>query len=435
MSVDFSSIEGGSVASFLSGDGALSTDAPVETPAEQAPAAGADTHQVETPAPVAADATIETPETETKTEEGTEESSEKSDSPDAQVKAEELKGPKALRDAYDSLKAEVAPLEPYKDFMKTVVEQEISPVMLQEGKALLDSFLSLEEGEEIDAAKAQPFLSNLYQLSPTAFQRAMLSLIDDNKDFVAKRLGMESKPEANASAEVDEEIPVPEFDPVSGEPLSEDVRNLIRAANERMKSFNEKEKERTESERAALAAQAEKQAEEEAARIDASITSYRNDRLKVIDSTIEKNLGLKDLPTDKPELKADKAMARELIKQAAVSSFGADPKASKFYKDAIDKIAEGKTKLADGLAFNIEREMGAHAEKVAEFVSKLLAKAYQAEKAQVQKAATGDRPEVSENGASASTAAVDTSNMAPFSAESIAARLANLEASGRLPRR
>jgi hypothetical protein len=437
MSVDFSEIEGGSVAAFLSGDGSLPTPG-VEAAPEQAPAEGADSHQVEIdPATSQTDATIETDESKPDAAlEGSEESSEQSDSPDTQQPKEEFKGPKELRTAYETLKAEVAPLEPYKDFIKTAVENEISPVMLQEGKALLDSFLSLESAGEGEEVNASPFLSALYQLSPDAFNRAMMTLVDDNKDFITKRLGIEAKTEADASSSVgDEDIPVPDFDPETGEPLSDELKAFIKSNIEKVREFNAKEKARTETERAAAAAQAEKEAEEQNARVEAAITSYREERMKVIDTTIEKSLGLQELPTDKPEVKADKAMLRDIIKGATVSSFGNDAKARELYKNAVDKIAEGKNKLADGLAFNIERAMGEHAQKVAQFMSDLYARANKAETAQVQKAATGDRPEVSDNGATVSSAALDTSKLAPFSAESIEARLANLEASGILPRR
>jgi hypothetical protein len=430
MSNIFESIEGGSVATFLSGD---STPAPVEDlPVEQALPESADTHQVETPAPSQTDATIETPET--KPEEATkdtEESSVKeSESSDTPQPKEELTGPKALRTAYESLKAEVAPLEPYKDFMKSVVEQEISPVMLQEAKSMFDSFLALEQDSE---ANATAFLTSLYELSPSAFQKAMVTLVDDNKEYVAKRLGLEAQ--AETSATVDEEVPVPEFDPETGEPLSEEVRNLIRAANERVKSFNEKERQRAEADKLAADKAAQELAEKQAAEIDKAIDSFRSERLKSIDRTIDNITGLKELPNDTDKVKADKEKLRSIIKGAAISSFGNDSKARTFYQSAVERIAEGKSKLADGLAFNIENAMGSHAKEVAEFLSDLFSRAYKNETAQVQQAATGSRPEVSDSGASVSSGVIDTSKMAPFSDESLRARLANLEASGRFSKR
>jgi hypothetical protein len=440
MSDIFSSIEGGSVSSFLAGDGSLPGD--VVTPApdttEQAAASTADSRQVETAAPPQTDASVETPEASNDAvQEGTEQGSDKDASPDVQQSTEEFKEPKALRAAYDTLKAEVKPYEPYKDFIKSVVDQEISPVILTEAKSMFDSFVALDSIDEESAeygAKTDEFLSGLYKLSPVAFNRAMMSLVDNNKELISKRLGVTATQE---SANVDDqEVPVPDFDPESGEPLSEEIKNLIRASNERVKNFNAKEKERKDADDAALAAQAQKDAEAQHRQIDQAIETYRNDRMAVIDRTIAKDLGLQDSPKDTPEMKADKALLREVIKGATVSAFGADPKAREHYKNAVDNIAQGKAKLADGLAFNIEQSMGNHAKRIVEFAMKLFADANSFRSGQVQKAADGEeRKEISDTGASLNSGFVDTSNLVPFSDESLRARLANLEASGKLPRR
>ena len=448
--IDFNDL-GGSVASFLAGDGSLSSDTPVSEPApEQVPASSTVPRQDDTTPAPQPEAAVETPEasTELKPEDTTGEKPEGSESSDTPSEGEEFKGPKELREAYKTLKATV---EPYKEFLDEVQTQGVSPVLLKEAKSVFDSYLALDNAAETGSAQeaTNAFLSNLYQLSPSAFQVAMMGLVDDNKDLIAKRIfGSEVTAEdinafkqfketgaAPISSNVDDEIVVPEFDPVTGEPLSDEVQQLIRNAGEKIKAFNAKERERVEQERVAEAAKAKENAEQENARIQNAIDTYRNERLKVVDNTIAKNLGLQDSSKDTDEVKTEKAMLREIIKGATISAFGSDVKARQFYQNAVNNIAEGKTKLADGLAFNIERAMGEHASRVAEFLMGLYAKAYTTESAQVQKAATGDRPEISDNGAVVNTAAIDTSKLVPFSNESIEARLANLEASGKLPPR
>jgi hypothetical protein len=450
MSIDFTDL-GGSVASFLSGDGTLSSDTPVEQPApEQGQAGSPVPRQDETPPAPQPDAAVEASKTDTelKPEDTTGEKPEGSESSDTPSEGEEFKGPKELREAYKTLKETVAP---YKEFLDEVQTQGVSPVLLKEAKSVFDSYLALDAASELGSTQeaTNAFLSNLYQLSPSAFQVAMMGLVDDNKELIAKRIfGAEVTAEDIAafrqfketgatptSSNVDDEIVVPEFDPVTGEPLSDEVKELIRNQGERIKAFNEQERQRKEQERVAQAAKAQEDAERENAQIQAAIDTYRNERLKVVDNTIAKNLGLQDSPKDTDEVKAEKAMLREIIQGATISAFGSDAKARKFYKEAVEHIAEGKTKLAEGKAFNIERAMGEHASRVAEFLMSLYSKAYTTESAQVQKAATGDRPEISDTGAVVNTAQLDASKLTPFSKESIEARLAHLEASGVLPPR
>lgn len=451
MSIDFTDL-GGSVASFLAdGNASLSSDAPVEQPApEQGQAGSPVPRQDETPPAPQPTAAVEAPATDTelKPEDTTGEKPEGSESSDTPSEGEEFKGPKELREAYKTLKETVAP---YKEFLDEVQTQGVSPVLLKEAKSVFDSYLALDAASELGSTQeaTTAFLSNLYQLSPSAFQVAMMGLVDDNKELIAKRIfGAEVTPEditafkqfketgaTPTSSNVDDEIVVPEFDPVTGEPLSDEVKELIRNQGERIKTFNAKERERAEQERVAQANKAREDAERENARIQSAIDTYRNERLKVVDNAIAKNLGLQESQKDTDEVKAQKAMLREIIKGATISAFGSDAKARKFYQEAVDYIAEDKTKLAEGKAFNIEQAMGEHVARIAEFLMGLYSKAYATESAQVQKAATGDRPEISDTGAVVNTAQLDTSKMAPFSQESIAARLAHLEASGVLPPR
>ncbi len=446
MSVDFESIEGGSLAAFL--------NTPLETPAapvvdtpvvvepaqEQVPAVVPAVTEPNTPAPVATpDATIVQEPNPDAVKEGTADSADKSASPDAQQQEEEaFKEPKALRAAYDNLKSETAP---YKPFIDKVREKEVSPVMLDEAFNTFDSYLSLDSGE----TSASPFLSNLYQISPTAFQRVIQTLIEDNKEFVSNQVfgtnvtaeDVEAfkkfKESGSTGASNNDEIVVPEFDPVSGEPLSEEIQSLIRdnivrartAEAARASSDAQTASEKTAAE---LAAQQEAAAKREIA-IDTAIQTYRDDRLKVIDTTIA-NLRLQPVPTDTAEVKTEKEMMASVIKGATVFSFGSDAKAQALYRQALDNIGEGKDRLAAGLAFNIEKAMGEHAAKVGKFISDLYAKAHATVAKQVQQAATGDRPEISNTGAAPSIG-TSASSHAPLSSQSIDARLAELEASGR----
>ena len=442
MSIDFTEL-GGSVASFLADSTAsLGSETPVEQPApEQVPAGSTDSHQVETQPAPQPDAAVEVPKSEAELKpEGTEGSSEESASPDTQQQGTELRGPKELREAYDTLKTSV---EPYREFLDEVNTQGVSPLMLKEAKNVFDSFLALDAADG-EGSTANTFLANLYQLSPSAFNTAMMGLVDDNKELIAKRIfGAEVTTEDIAaykqfketgasptSSNVSDEVVVPEFDPVTGEPLSDEVKELIRNQGEQIKAYNARERQRTESDNAAKAAKAKQDADEKQNQTQAAIDTYRNDRLKVVDNTIATNLGLQDSKNDTDEVKAEKAMLRNIIKDATISAFGRDDKARQFYQDAVNNIAEGKQKLADGLAFNIERAMGEHASRTIQFLMGLYSKAYAKQEAQVQKAATGDRPEISDTGATVNTAAIDTSKLAPFSDESLKARLANLEASG-----
>lgn len=447
MPVDFESIQGGTVAAFLAGDGtAPAAPAPATDPlAVQAPADGAVSHQDQTSAPAALDVAtgIEAkPEGAVEGQQGAELGSDKSATPDAKPEGQEFKLPKELRDAYDTLNAKV---KPYEEFLNSVSERELSPVMLNEGLNLLDSFISLE-GAEADGAK---FLSSLYQLSPQAFQNAMLTLVDDNKEFIASRvLGMQATPEqidsfkqfmasGQAAKVTNDDITVPEFDLETGEPLSEQMQAYIRNNIEKAKAAEARDTARSFEQQAREAAAEENSRAEaarvEEARVDTAITNYREARLGVVDRTIA-SLGLQALPTDKEEVKSEKEFLASIIKGATVFSFGSDTKAKSLYQNAVDNIADGKTRLAEGLAFNIEKAMGVHAQKVASFLLNLYQKANAQQTTQVQKAATGARPEISDTGA-ATPIGVSTGSYAPFSAASIDARLAELEASGRLPRR
>lgn len=450
--IDFEHMEGGSLNAYLNGGDATPVETPVVTPPanevsnEQVPADGTSTRQAEDSANVATpDATIDSQETPTDavTKEGTEASSEESASPDAQQTDEELKTPKALRDAYDSLKSKV---NPYSAFIDKVVENEVSPALVEEAYSVFDSYVALDNGTETDASG---FLSNLYQLSPTAFQTVAQTLINDNKDFISKQLfGTEVtaedvqafkqfKESGTKVSAVDDEIVVPEFDPVSGEPLAEEIQNMIkdnvlraRQAEAARKAVEDK----TTAEQTATQQAAEAQRiEDQNKAIDTAIGNYRSERLKIIDNTIAK-LHLQPLPTDTDEVKTEKEMMAAVIKGATVFSFGSDAKAQTLYRQAVDYIADGKERLAQGHAFNIEKAMGEHAAKIGKFVSDLYAKANQAVKQQVQQAATGDRPEISNTGA-APTLGTSANSYAPLSSEGISARLAELEASGRLPRR
>src|SRR5262249_16152564 len=151
------------------------------------------------------------------------------------------------------------------------------------------------------------------QISPTAFQHVAQTLIRDNQDFVSQQLfGMKVTPEdvnafkqfkesgAKASAN-DDEIVVPEFDPASGKPLSEEIQNMImdniRRAREAEASRQATEQRISSDKAAADAVAREAEIEKENARIDTAINTYRQERMKVIDNTIA-SLRLQVLPTD-----------------------------------------------------------------------------------------------------------------------------------------
>jgi hypothetical protein len=348
--------------------------------------------------------------------------------------ADDFKTPPELRRAYNEV---VARLKPNEELLG-IIEERGGAAYVQQANDIYDSFVGPN-------ANPENFLNSLYEISPLAYETTMRSLVDANREVITSQLfgqpvtaddwkafqtfkqtGQTAQTSNQASSQSADTFEVPEFDEETGEPIPKSVQNMMRAQMAQLSQFTATERARTE---AAQRAEAEKR---ETA-IEQSISSFRNDRIKVISNTIDK-MGLADSADDTPESKADKALLRQVIQATAMSAFGQDEKSKSIYVRAMQHLEAGEEKPAQALSFQIEAQLARHASQVASRISQLLDAERKLKTQTVQQAASGERPEVTSTGAAPQVGIAPANNFAPFSDQSIQARLEQLRASGVIKR-
>ena len=345
--------------------------------------------------------------------------------------ADEFKTNPDLRNAYNTVVGRLNANQELLDLIETRGGKDY----VQLANDIYDSYI----GEKADT---KAFLQNLYDLSPTSYNATMSALIEQNRDAILtkwfggpvaaedvqafqqwKRTGGAVQPQQTAKSS-GEDFEVPEFDEATGEPIPESVRQMLRQALQQNAEI-------TRAQKAEADAKTAREAEARAQQIDTNINAYQQDRLKVINKTVE-SLGLLDLPTDEADVKSDKALTRSIIEASAMRAFGADERASNLYRRALTHLENGEEKAAAGLSFQIEAMLASHASKVAERVQKWMQAERTLKEQQVQQAAKGARPEISSIGTANSAVVQPSNDFKPFDSNSIDARLEQLRASGKI---